>query len=190
MTPYVLSDLPEPSAEDRAQFDRFLERLLECKQQLMQLDRQREELDRAIKEITRDQLPKLLTKMNLSEFVTREGHEIVVKTKITASIPKETERAAQAFMWLTENGHGDLIKNRVSVLFGRGQDEIASSLAEHLAREYPEQVDNKKEVHHMTLSAFVREQLESEGAVDFPLEKFNVIRFEEAEVKLKGAKWK
>ena len=62
--------------------------------------------------------------------------------------------------WLRDNGHEDLIKNTISVNFGRGEDESASKLREALNNEGSSYTD-KTGVHSQTLKAFVREQVES-----------------------------
>jgi hypothetical protein len=39
-----------------------------------------------------------------------------------------TTRREDAYNWLRENGLGDIIKNNVSVTFGRGEDDKAQQL--------------------------------------------------------------
>lgn len=181
---YVLEELPVPPEELRKTFDKLVEDTLAMVRESEKLAERQKELTEEINKILRDKMPKLMSDMHLSDFTTDTGFKVEVKDHIAASIPKESEKASKAFAWLTEHGHGDLIKNKVIVTFGREEDEKATELAVALAERYPEAVDNKKEVHHMTLSAFVRDQLQAEEApVDFPLDLFNVIRFDQAEIK-------
>jgi len=58
---------------------------------------------------------------------------------------------------LRDNHFGDLIKNDVSVSFGRGEDNDAEKLVEHI--EGLGLVHKQKEsVHYQTLKAFATEQ--------------------------------
>ena len=61
--------------------------------------------------------------MNLQKFTLTDGSEISVKPIYAASIPKD--RRDEAFQWLRDHEFGDLVKNNVTVTFGRGEDETA-----------------------------------------------------------------
>jgi len=54
--------------------------------------------------------------------------------KLSRSIQLEYLRlkTEEAFSWLRENGHGDLIKNQVTMEFGMKQDNEAKSIVEEL----------------------------------------------------------
>ena len=83
----------------------------------------------------------------------------------------EIEQQLGAFAWLDENGFSDIIKNTVSVSFGREEDDSAKKLLETLDTD-GYKTAQKKHVEPMTLKAFVREQVEKGS--DLPLETFNV----------------
>ena len=58
---------------------------------------------------------------------------------------------------LRDNGYDDIIKNNVSVSFGRGEDEIANAFKAVVEKEgYIPQQDTS--IHAGTLKAFVRER--------------------------------
>jgi hypothetical protein len=76
-----------------------------------------------------------------------------------------------AFTWLRENGHGDLIKNNVMLTFGRNQDNEAKSLIAEL-REKGHNVKQAEKVEPMTLKAFVKEQIQ--GGKNVPADLFGV----------------
>ena len=65
----------------------------------------------------------------------------------------------QTFEWLRENGAGDLIKNIVSLNFGRAEDSDAKKLFENL-QEQGYNVSQNEKVEPNTLKAFVREKLQ------------------------------
>ena len=76
-----------------------------------------------------------------------------------------------AFNWLKTNGHEDIIKNVVSVQFGRGEDGKADYLLGNLQSQGFSPA-TKRWVEPMTLKAFVREQVEK--GTDLPFETFSV----------------
>jgi hypothetical protein len=81
------------------------------------------------------------------------------------------EKEVEAFGWLEENGHGDLIKNIVSVRFGKGENDNASRLIEDLEQNGLTP-DQKRKVEPMTLNAFLGEQIKT--GKDVPTETFGV----------------
>ncbi len=103
-------------------------------------------------------IPEALAECGLSEFKLANGMKVTVNPFYSASIPKDRE--AEALDWLRANEHGDLIKNTISVAFGRGEDESAAKLKAALENEGSSYTD-KTGVHSQTLRAFVREQVES-----------------------------
>ena len=108
--------------------------------------------------ISQIDIPEALAECGLSEFKLANGMKVTVNPFYSASIPKGGEE--EAMNWLRDNGHEDLIKNTISVNFGRGEDESASKLREALNNEGSSYTD-KTGVHSQTLKAFVREQVES-----------------------------
>jgi len=91
-----------------------------------------------------------------------------VKPFYSARIP--ASKSDEAFDWLRDNGHGDLIKNQVSLEFGMKQDNEAKSIIEELkAKGLP--VKQKTSVHPSSLRGFVREQIQDLGK-DVPAELF------------------
>jgi hypothetical protein len=77
----------------------------------------------------------------------------------------------EAFKWLREHDFGDLIKRNVSIEFGRGEDEKASELKKRI-EELGFTPKDKSDVHHMTLTAWAKEQLAKGTAI--PLETLGI----------------
>jgi len=114
-------------------------------------------------------IPTMMTEMNISTMKLADGSAIEVKPVYGASIP--VEKKEEAFNWLRENGLGDLIKNEVTVSFGRNEDNKAAEYAV-LAQGQGYQPAQKLKVEPMTLKALVRERIES--GKDMPSDLFNV----------------
>lgn len=121
------------------------------------------------KQVSQVDIPETLAELGLSEFKLKDGTKVTVQQFYSASIPKD--RVDEAMTWLRDNNHGDLIKNTISVDFGKGEDEAAGQLKEHLISEGASYTD-KTGVHPQTLRAFVREQ--TEQGKNLPLDLLGV----------------
>jgi hypothetical protein len=111
----------------------------------------------------------MMTEMNISTMKLADGSAVEVKSVYGASIP--ADKKEEAFNWLRENGLGDLIKNEVTVSFGRNEDNKAADYAV-LAQGQGYQPTQKLKVEPMTLKALVRERIEKGD--DMPSDLFNV----------------
>ena len=114
-------------------------------------------------------IPTMMTEMNISTMKLADGSAVEVKPVYGASIP--VAKKEEAYKWLRENGLGDLIKNEVTVSFGRNEDNKAMAYAT-LAQGQGFQPVQKLKVEPMTLKALVRERLES--GQEMPTDLFNV----------------
>jgi len=103
-------------------------------------------------------IPTMMTEMNISKFSLSDGAGVEVKPIYGASI--SIAKKEEAFNWLRNNGLGDLIKNEITVSFGRNEDNKAAEYA-GLAQGQGYQPVQKLKVEPMTLKALVRERLES-----------------------------
>ena len=114
-------------------------------------------------------IPTMLSEMGLSFLKLQDGSSVEVKTNYSATITQANKEAA--FNWLRENGLGDIIKNEISVSFGRNEDNKAADYAE-LAKSQGLDPMQKLKVEPMTLKALVRERLEA--GKEMPTELFNI----------------
>jgi len=125
----------------------------------------KKELERVSGEI----IPTMMSEMGLSHLKLMDGSSVDVKPHYSATITIANKEAA--FKWLRNNGLGDIIKNEISVSFGRNEDNKAADYAV-LAQERGFQPTQKLKVEPMTLKALVRERIEA--GKEMPTELFNV----------------
>ena len=114
-------------------------------------------------------IPTMMSEMGLSHLKLMDGSSVDVKPHYSATITVANKEAA--FKWLRNNGLGDIIKNEISVSFGRNEDNKAADYAV-LAQERGFQPTQKLKVEPMTLKALVRERIEA--GKEMPTELFNV----------------
>ena len=122
-----------------------------------------------IEHLSGEVIPTMLSEMGLSFLKLQDGSSIEVKTNYSATITQANKEAA--FNWLRENGLGDIIKNEISVSFGRNEDNKAADYAE-LAKSQGLDPRQKLKVEPMTLKALVRERIEA--GKEMPTEIFNI----------------
>ena len=110
------------------------------------------------KTLSQFEIPKMMEEMHITKLKLKDGESVEIKKIYGASIPQEHQEAA--FTWLRNNDLGDIIKNDITVTFGRGEDNKAAEYA-NLAQGQGYEPVQKIGVHPQTLKAVVRERLES-----------------------------
>ena len=115
-------------------------------------------------------IPELLAEQGLTSLKLADGSSVSVKKEYRCTLPKDESRREQCYNWLRDNQLGDIIKNNVSVTFGRGEDDKAKQLLD-LAVANGFEPSQKSDVSWNTLTALFRERIES--GLDMPSEVFS-----------------
>ena len=124
---------------------------------------------RDLETLSGDVIPTMMAEMGLSQLKLMDGSSVDVKPYYAANISLKNREAA--YNWLRSNGLGDIIKNEITVSFGRNEDNKAAEYA-NLAKGQGFQPTQKLKVEPMTLKALVRER--TEAGKDMPTDIFNV----------------
>jgi uncharacterized small protein (DUF1192 family) len=128
-------------------------------------------------DLRRRRIPDLMDELNCRTHETKAGLKVTVKNVVKASITDKTRNAAIA--WFDEQNLGRMVKNEFTLKLSKGEEDRATQLRhaiEGLGLEYK----NKKNVHHSTLSAFIKER--DAAGESTPDELFNVYRYSEAKI--------
>ena len=152
--------------------NKLADKIKEMQAKQTQLELQEDSVKKTKKDIEHlsgEIIPTMLSEMGLSFLKLQDGSSIEVKTNYSATITQANKE--KAFNWLRENGLGDIIKNEISVSFGRNEDNKAADYAE-LAKGQGLEPMQKLKVEPMTLKALVRERIEA--GKEMPTELFNV----------------
>ena len=115
-------------------------------------------------------IPELLAEQGLSSIKLADGSSVTVKREYRCTLPKEDDRRELAYKWLRDQSLGDIIKNNVSVTFGRGEDNKAQQLLD-LAASNGFNPQQKSDVAWNTLTALFQERVES--GLDMPSDVFS-----------------
>jgi len=130
------------------------------------------------RKLTEEAIPEALAELGMSSFRMEDGSSIDVKPFYSASITEA--RRAEAFQWLRDHGFDDIIKNTVSVRFGRGEDELCNRLLSTLGQQgFP--AEQAEKVEASTLKAWVKERVVR--GEEFPMELFGAYIGKKAVIK-------
>ena len=146
-----------------------VEKLEELQSRLQTQEQIMKDTKKQIERISGEVIPTMMSEMGLAELKLQDGSHLKVSTSYRATITEANKEAA--FTWLRNNGLGDIIKNEISVSFGRNEDNKAATYAE-LAKGQGFQPTQKMKVEPMTLKALVRERIEA--GKDMPTEIFGI----------------
>jgi len=146
-----------------------VERLENLNQEVKKDEEDLKQKKKNLEYISGEVIPTMMSEMGLSHLKLMDGSSVDVKPNYSANITIANREAA--FNWLRNNGLGDIIKNEISVSFGRNEDNKAADYAA-LAQERGFQPTQKLKVEPMTLKALVRERIEA--GKEMPTELFNV----------------
>ena len=143
-------------------------KLLETQKKIEATEEELKKLKDVETTLSEQTIPNLMQQAGISMLKLADGSSVEVKPFYSARIP--ASKSEEAFQWLRDNGHGDLIKNQVSLEFGMKQDNEAKSIVEELkSKGLP--VKQKTTVHPSSLRGFVREQIQDLGK-DVPADLF------------------
>ena len=144
-----------------------------------------EEKKKQYREIETVILPDMMTGIGIKKFTLGDGSEITIKDVVQASLPSRgailkaqgderdalIDRNHRALDWMRANGGEAIIKNNISVDFGKGQDEIADRFVD-FCKEIGMEYDRSTTVHNASLTSYIKEKLASGANV--PLDLFSV----------------
>ena len=146
-----------------------VERLELCNDRIADIEADLKMMKNKRDHISGEVIPTMMTEMGFSELTLKDNTKLKVSTSYKAHISEANKE--MAFNWLRENGLGDIIKNEISVSFGRNEDNKAADYAA-LAQERGYQPTQKLKVEPMTLKALVRERIEA--GKEMPTEIFGI----------------
>jgi hypothetical protein len=146
-----------------------VENLEELQRSVENQEENLKELKKKLEHVSGEVIPTMMAEMGLSHLKLMDGSSVDVKPHYSAHITVANKETA--FNWLRNNGLGDIIKNEISVSFGRNEDNKAADYAV-LAQERGYQPTQKLKVEPMTLKALVRERIEA--GKEMPTEIFNI----------------
>lgn len=155
-----------------------------CRQQL-QIETELSELEQALvnkklelEKVSEHEIPDLMDELGIDEFRLRSGIRVTVVPYFSGKIT-----TPEALDWLEENEHGDIIKGSITIPYPKGYEQGKLKAIVDMAQALGLPADNREEVHHSTLRAWIKVMVLT--GQDFPRELFNVYVGRETKLKVK-----
>ena len=158
-----------------------IKKLQDIQQEIQNYKDRIKDLEESEKYFSQVVIPDMMNAMNLKTMKLKDGSEIEISNKFFANAL--AAKRAEAYQWLRENGLGNIVKNEITVRFGKDEDTKATQYAT-LARGQGYEPQQKVAVHASTLRLVLEERHKKGGKI--PEEFFNT--FEGAQTKIKGKK--
>tara|TARA_R110000751_G_scaffold254326_1_gene353784 strand:+ start:1160 stop:1732 length:573 start_codon:yes stop_codon:yes gene_type:complete len=165
-TTKAVEQIEDSSIED---LSTLCNKLLNLEGAIGNMEEKLQRLKEKQRELSEQIIPDKLGQLGVTNLKLNDGSQISAETFYRARI--SADKVFDAHAWLRDNGHGDIIKNILTLTFGQGEDAMAKELVDQLVSQghIPQE---KEAVHPSTLRAFVKEQIESgNNAFDFDVQK-------------------
>ena len=145
-----------------------IKKLQDIQQEIQNYKDRIKDLEESEKYLSQVVIPDMMNSMNFKTMKLKDGSEIEVSNKFFASAL--AAKRPEAYNWLRENGLGNIVKNEITVRFGRDEDNKAQQYAT-LAKGQGYDPEQKVSVHAGTLRVAL-EDLHSRGG-KIPSEYFS-----------------
>ena len=174
----ILSEMESDSTSDPSKLDTLssqnLRSMAEVARAIRDKEAEIESLEKtlkarkeALRKQSEEELPSMMAEIGVNSFELDDGSKVSVRDLYGGHISVANRDAA--YVWLRENGFDDIIKNTLSIVFGRGEDQKADHFMKILEGHglLPEQNTG---VHPSTLKAWIKERMEAGD--EFPMDLF------------------
>lgn len=156
-----------PPEEKLARLGDLARHQLDIENELAELEKRLVEKKQELAKVSEMDIPDLMDELGIDEFRLRNGVRLTVNPYFTGKITSQ-----EALDWLNDNDYGDIIKGQVSIPYPKGFDQSKLVALVSAAQQLGLSPDNREEVHHSTLKAWIKEMVM--GGKEFPRELFNV----------------
>ena len=156
----LLFNTPETTPEGLGEISRLCQLLAQRKRMVADIEQQLKAAKDEMRKIEEEALPEAMRGLNIQSLTLEDGSTVEVKPFYRGHINEENKPDALA--WLRQQGHADLIRHEFVFTFGKNQESAATMFRDFM-RTWNGPKGKSKEVegvHHSTLNAFVKEQME------------------------------
>ena len=160
------SPLNLPSNEGLGGVQKLANDILAAQLRVENLEADLKAAKQTLLKLTDEDLPSQMAEIGLTNFTLADGSKVDIKETYGARIKKADEE--KAFDWLRAHGEGDIIKNTVTVRFGKEKDNEAKALVDELTKKQWEP-ERKEDIHPGTLKAWVKNRIEEGKELDMDL---------------------
>lgn len=180
MEEFLKDSSDAPTNDEMHEISMLAQQQLDLETKLKELENLVEVAKESLRHVQEVLIPEAMASVGMSEFKLANGAKITIRDDVYASM--RADQILNAVKWLDDMGLGDIVKDDVTVKFGRGDSDKAKDIVSY-AQAQGYNVSEKLSVHPQTLKATVKEQL-AQG-VQFPEEYFSINPVKKAVIKVK-----
>lgn len=160
-----------PTEDKLRSLSKLAEDLVVVEDAIAEVEDRLAELKRQKRKLSEIEIPDIMNDVGLKEFKLTNGLKVNIKNVFTGKITEENAEAA--FKWLDDHGHGGIVKGQIVIPFRLDDPKETIRKIEEFADQMGYTAEEKLQVHHMTLSAFIKDRVMN-GDTEFPRDLFNV----------------
>jgi hypothetical protein len=139
------------------------ELLIEAEKEVLKAEKALKEATAARDKIAMEQIPEALDLAGLEELKLKGGTVIGLQEILGVTVKKENKQ--RVLNWIEKEGHGKMIKRKLSVSFNKDQEEKVEALRKLLVDEHRLSAKEDREYASQTLKKVIKERIEEGKSV-------------------------
>lgn len=148
----------------------LVRRQIELEDAMADLQRKMKGIEEQHRTVSEIDIPLMLDETGLSDVRLADGTKVTVREDVRVSTSGKWRDPINA--WLVQEGHDDLIKDKVTADFGKGENELVERVLAVLTEAGVTRVDRTRAVNPQTFAALIREL--REAGEDVPYDQIGV----------------
>jgi hypothetical protein len=169
------------SESDTQRLHKVASKVYEKRKLVAQLEGQLAQAAQELNGLEFQQLPDLMHELGVDSMTFQNGLTVKLSMFYKATLPQSKSLRERGLAWLRANGFGGIIKHEITATLPVGQSKYANALTKFLDK-IGQPYTDKENVHHATLTAFIKEQFE-QGNGKLPLDALGAFIGERGQVK-------
>lgn len=133
--------------------------LRDVEDNIRRLESELERSQESRKTLERQVIPDMMAEAGIKSFTLEDGSTIKLTVLAEGSLPKDPTARAAAIEWLVANGYADLIENKVTSSWARGERDAAQTEYQRLVARGDAKVSIDEGIHFKVLGARMRDRV-------------------------------
>ena len=121
-----------PTEDELRAISALAEKQVDLEQAIIEKEQDLKKLKDEYTEVRTQALPEAMRQVGLEEFKLASGVKISVKDEINVHIKNANQ--SHAYAWLRDHGHGDIIKDQVTLFFADDRETAKDAVQELVSR--------------------------------------------------------
>lgn len=139
--------------ESLTQLGALTSALVDAQNEIWLIEKRLKQVKERERKLSQEEIPSLLLQNGLTMIQLNDGRKLEIEEKLHVSLPKKDPvKRSKVLQWVIENGGSDIIKDELTI-----EDPDISWIQK--LKEMGVPYERKKDIHHQSFAAFVRNKL-------------------------------